>query len=127
MVCGGCGQKYRGLTRRSNPTPVASAARPVMRPVRWNRGRSVPVVNKPVNSVTLTGQGANPPVTVSPDIVTSPSAPVPAYPMDASTGFPESVIKTGECPENSLGDTRSQPVVMDSESPAPQDKYPTGG
>lgn len=81
------------------------------------------MVNKPINSVTLTGPTSVAPVTVSPDIVTSPSAPVPNYPMDASTGFPKSVITTGECPENSLGEVRTLPIEMDSINPAPQDEY----
>ncbi len=83
-------------------------------------------MEKPFNKVTLTGPDSATSVTVSPDVIDSPSAPVPAYAMDPSTGFSKSVIQTGECPENSLGDTRTKPISMNSEEVAPQAAYGAG-
>lgn len=59
------------------------------------------------------------PVVVTPQHDISPSAPVPNYPVDASTGLPLSVIQTGTCPENSLGSTALRPLGAEY--------YPDGG
>lgn len=84
-----------------------------------------------MSNVTLTGQGANPAVTVAPDVGATgnaPSAPVPGYPVDPSTGFPVDVIKTGEFPGSSLGDTAPPPAALGSVNVPSQDLYgPTFG
>lgn len=52
------------------------------------------------------------PATSTPDIVDSPSAPVPAYAIDPSTGIPVSRIVSGSCPENNIGDMTTPPATL---------------
>ncbi len=94
MACGSCGQKYRGLGRTRNVN-----ARRFIR-----QGRKVVQIPNPVIDVS------QPPVTVQPDTKQAVAVPVLSYPIDPTTGLPRSVLDTGNCPENMLGDTAPQPI-----------------
>lgn len=48
---------------------------------------------------------------IQPEPTEASIVPVPDYPVDPSTGIPISVITTGECPENSLGETELAPIT----------------
>lgn len=97
MSCGSCGQKYRGLGRTRNVN-----ARRFIR-----QGKKVIQVPNPTLDVP------QPPVTVQPDTKEAVLGTPDSYPIDPSSGLPLSVLQTGNCPENMLGDTAPQPVVLE--------------
>ena len=64
-------------------------------------------------------------VTLQPDTKEGVAVPVPNYPIDPTTGLAVDVIKTGDCPERSLGDMALQPNPL-GETKVPDNKNGVG-
>lgn len=100
MACSSCGRRYNAARKR----PAGPTQQQVRRaPVGFrNPNKKAVVVADPKEST----QGI-----IQPDPPAGIVIPAPDYAVEPATGIPLSVILTGECPENSLGETTLAPIT----------------
>lgn len=90
MGCASCGQKYRAATSRFIRRPNTLSKRKVGGTMQNERGKTI----------------------VQPQPEAAVAVPVPAIPVDPSTGHEISVIKTGEPTLGSIAPTEPVPLTV---------------
>lgn len=101
MGCGSCGQRYRGRV------PVSSAASIARR--QQLAERRAALRNQ---GVTVAPDETSRVVRVQPDTPAGVVIPNPEVAVEPATGIPISVIKGGEDPTKSLGETKVPPISI---------------
>lgn len=99
MACSSCGRRYSARKRPTSPSQQQVRRAPVG---FRNPNKKAVIVADP----TEQAQGM-----IQPDPPAGIVIPAPDYAVEPATGIPLSVILTGECPENSLGETTLAPIT----------------